>query len=113
MELVLALLIGVLFGIGVYLLFRRDLVRVLMGLSILSNCANLVIISTGKLTQGEAPIVGDAPENIHGLANLVDPLPQALILTAIVISFGITAFFLILAFRNVTTTGHTEVEGGS
>lgn len=91
MSLALVLAIGVLFSVGVFMLLQRNLTRVLVGLGILAHGVNVMLLSAGSF--GSAPIVDgrDGP--------LSDPLPQALILTAIVISFAITAFLLALAVR--------------
>ena len=78
---------------GVYLLLDRTLLRVVVGTGLLSNGVNLLLFASGGLTEGSPPI-------LHGGHDaIVDPLPQALILTAIVIGFGITALLLTLAFR--------------
>lgn len=78
---------------GVYLLLDRTLLRVVIGTGLLSNGINLLLLSSGGLQAGNAPILVDKHQVV------VDPLPQALILTAIVIGFGITALLLTLAFR--------------
>ena len=87
-----ALLIGVLFATGLYLLLGRSLLRQIIGLALLSHSANVVILLAAGL-KGSVPVMGAAPPP-H-----TDPLPQALILTAIVISFGVTAFLLALGYR--------------
>jgi multicomponent Na+:H+ antiporter subunit C len=91
MTLAHVLAAGVLFGTGVYLVLQRNLTRVLVGLGVLAHGVNIMILSSGAL--GSAPIVDGRSDQIS------DPLPQALILTAIVISFAITAFLLALAVR--------------
>jgi multicomponent Na+:H+ antiporter subunit C len=96
-ELLLAITVGVLYGTALYLLLRRTLVRMLIGLAILTNAANLLIFTAAGVARGRAPIVPegqDAP-----VPPFADPLPQALILTAIVIGFGIQAFAMVLAYR--------------
>ena len=85
-----ALLIGVLFATGLYLLLGRSLLRQIIGLALLSHSANVVILLAAGL-KGSVPVMAAAPHT--------DPLPQALILTAIVISFGVTAFLLALGYR--------------
>lgn len=99
MSLVLASVVGGLFALGTFLLLRRDLVRVVWGLATISQAANLYLISMGGIAEGTHDLVpilavhgGEVPET-------ADPLVQALVLTAIVISFGITAFALALSYR--------------
>jgi multicomponent Na+:H+ antiporter MnhC subunit len=108
MELVVALAIGVLTGSGVWLLLRSRTFQVVIGLSLLSYAVNLFIFSTGGLRTGAAPILerGAAGD----LATQADPVPQALVLTAIVISFATTALFLVvlLAVRGLTGTDHVD-----
>ena len=108
MELVVALAIGVLTGSGVWLVLRSRTFQVIIGLSLLSYAVNLFIFSTGGLRSGAAPILerGAAGD----LATHADPVPQALVLTAIVISFATTALFLVvlLAVRGLTGTDHVD-----
>ena len=108
MELVVALAIGVLTGSGVWLLLRSRTFQVVIGLSVLSYAVNLFIFSTGGLRSGAAPILerGAAGD----LATHADPVPQALVLTAIVIGFATTALFLVvlLAARGFTGTDHVD-----
>jgi multicomponent Na+:H+ antiporter subunit C len=103
---VLAIAAGALVAAGTYLLLQRALTRVLIGLAILGHAANLVLLIAGG-RRGPAPIVsstGAAP------AGAADPLPQALALTAIVITFGVSAFLLALAYRSWSLTHDDEVE---
>ena len=108
MELVVALAIGVLTGAGVWLVLRSRTFQVIVGLSLLSYAVNLFIFSTGGLRSGAAPILerGAAGD----LATHADPVPQALVLTAIVIGFATTALFLVvlLAARGFTGTDHVD-----
>jgi multicomponent K+:H+ antiporter subunit C len=108
MELVLALGIGVLAGSGVWLLLRPRTFQVIVGLSLLSYAVNLFIFVMGWVRGGRAPIVG-AGETVDP-ALFADPLPQALVLTAIVISFAMTALLLVvlLAARGLTGTDHVD-----
>ena len=108
MELIIALLIGALVGSGVWLLLRPRTFQVILGLSLLSYAVNLFIISMGRLSNGAAPILGARAAGDP--AAFVDPLPQALVLTAIVISFATTALFLVvlLASRGFTGTDHVD-----
>ncbi|MBB4051087.1 multicomponent Na+:H+ antiporter subunit C [Devosia subaequoris] len=97
MEYILAALVGLFIAIGTYLLLSRSVIRMLIGLTIFSNGVLLLIFTAGRLTQEVAPIVPqglDVPEGA-----IANPLPQALILTAIVIGFSMFAFLLVLAFR--------------
>ena len=97
MEILLALIIGGLFAAGVYMLLRRSLVKLVVGLILLGHCANLLIFLMGRLTPGRPPLVPmDATRPVEPFA---DPLPQALVLTAIVIGFGLQAFALVLVRR--------------
>jgi multicomponent K+:H+ antiporter subunit C len=107
MELLMASGIGVLTATGVYLLLRPRTFDAILGLTLLSYAVNLFIFSMGRLTVGRAPIIGDGPA-----AGLADPLPQALVLTAIVISFAMTALLLVLAVRAHGATGRDDVDGG-
>ncbi|RKR90871.1 multisubunit sodium/proton antiporter MrpC subunit [Micromonospora pisi] len=102
-NLVQALAVGVLFGAGVTLLLERSLTRVLLGVIMLGNGVNLLILLGGR--SGDPPIVGVVPE-----AAMSDPLPQAMVLTAIVITLGITAFLLAVAYRSWQLFGHDEVQ---
>ncbi len=108
MEIVYAAAIGVLAGSGVWLLLRPRTFQVLMGLTLLSYATNLFIFGVGRLKTGSAPIVVDT--GIVAAAAYADPVPQALVLTAIVIGFGTTALFLVLllAFRALTGTDHVD-----
>ena len=97
MDYAVAALVGLFFTAGIYLLLSRALIRMLLGLALLGNGINLLILVAGRLTRAVPPIVpegGNAP--LIGAAN---PLPQALILTAIVIGFAMFCFLLVLAFR--------------
>ena len=98
-SLVLALLVGVLFATGTYLLLRRDPIKLILGLSLLTYAINFVLFGTSKLTRGVPPVVADKETFAGEISQFVDPLPQALILTAIVISFGVTAFMVVLVNR--------------
>lgn len=108
MELVLALAIGVLVASGVYLLLRPRTFQVIIGLALLSYGVNLFIFSMGRLRTGAAPILARGPD-INPSA-FADPVPQALVLTAIVISFATTALFLVvlLAARGFSGTDHVD-----
>lgn len=97
MELIFVILIGVLYAAGVFLILRRSMVRLLLGIMLLGNATNLLIFLLGNLKKGKAPVI---PANLKAFADVyADPIPQALILTAIVISFGLTAFAIVLLKR--------------
>lgn len=98
MELILSLGIGVLTGSGVWLLLRPRTFQVIVGLSLLSYAVNLFIFSTGGLRTGAAPILEGGRAGT--LAMHADPVPQALVLTAIVIAFAMTAVSIVLAIRS-------------
>ncbi|GAB3145601.1 hypothetical protein GCM10027290_25740 [Micromonospora sonneratiae] len=102
-NLVLVIVVGVLFACGVSLLLERSLTRVLLGIILLGNGVNLLILLGGH--NGGAPIVGVTPDE-----EMSDPLPQAMVLTAIVITLGMTAFLLAMAHRSWQLFGHDEVQ---
>lgn len=97
MEAALAALIGVFFATAVYLMLSASTIRILMGVVILGNAVNLLIFTNGRLTREIPPIVPDGI--VVADASIANPLPQALVLTAIVISFSFFAFLLTLAYR--------------
>ncbi len=93
----LAFVVGVLFAAGVYMTLRRSFIKLLIGIGLLSHAVNLLILLAGHNRADAAPPLFSADKVIP--ANYADPLPQALILTAIVISFGVTAFAFALGYR--------------
>ena len=97
------IVISMLVGIGTYLLLQRQLTRIVIGLALLAHGVNLLLLSAGN--RGAPPVIGDRPTG-----TIADPLPQALVLTAIVITFGVTAFLLSLALRSWFLTGSDAVE---
>jgi multicomponent Na+:H+ antiporter subunit C len=97
MEIIYAVVIGFLYGAAVYMLLRRSLVKLLIGLALLSHATNLLIFTAAGLTRAGPPVIG--PEAQALTAPSADPLPQALILTAIVIGLGVIAFALALSAR--------------
>lgn len=103
MELVVALLTGGLVAGGVYLMLRRNLVRLLFGLVLISNAINLLIFASGGLTRGRPALLPATPELVQ--ETIANPLPQALILTAIVIGFGLLTFALVLVHRTYREFG--------
>lgn len=108
MEVVYALAVGILVGSGVWLLMRPRTFQVLMGLTLLSYATNLFIFGMGRLAVHKAPVI-DATNSVNP-ALYADPVPQALVLTAIVIGFATTALFLVvlLALRGLTGTDHVD-----
>jgi multicomponent Na+:H+ antiporter subunit C len=100
----IAVAAGVLFGTGTYLLLQKLLSRIIVGLGLIAHAANLVLLGSGG-TPGRPPIVDGAEPSAYS-----DPLEQALVLTAIVITFGVTAFLLALAYRSWEEHGADEVE---
>lgn len=104
MSVLSALIAALLFGAGTWLLLQRRLSRIIVGIGLLGHGANLLLVMSGG-ERGSPPLVGTSPE--EGFA---DPLPQALALTAIVITFGVTAFLLALAYRSWMLTSDDEVE---
>jgi multicomponent Na+:H+ antiporter subunit C len=107
-EVLLALASGVLYAAGVYLMLRRQLAQLIIGLGLLSNGTNLLIFTAGGLTRGRPPVVPDGASSLS--SPYADPVPQALVLTAIVIGFGLLAFSLVLAHRVHATTGTDDVD---
>ncbi|MBU8859529.1 MULTISPECIES: Na(+)/H(+) antiporter subunit C [unclassified Micromonospora] len=102
-TLVLVLAVGVLVAAGVTLLLERSLTRILLGIILLGNGVNLLILLGGRA--GAAPLVGSTP-----LGGMSDALPQAMVLTAVVITFGLTAFLLAVAYRSWYISGDDEVQ---
>lgn len=110
MEILLAILIGILYAAGIYMILRRSLVKLIIGIILLGNGANLLIFLLGRLTEAKAPIIEETEHVL--LAAYADPVPQALILTAIVISFGLQSFAIVLikrAYKEVKTDDLNEM----
>lgn len=108
METVLALLAGGLVAVAVYLMLSGNLLRFMFGLLLLSNGINLALFAAGRLTEGTPPLLG--PEGALPDAVMANALPQALLLTAIVIGFGLFAFALALTVRAYRSFGHLDVD---
>jgi multicomponent Na+:H+ antiporter subunit C len=102
MILAVALAIGTVVAAGTYLALSRDLLRCLIGLALLGNGINLLLFTSGRLGNGVPPIIDELETTLHNAANA---LPQALVLTAIVISFALLCFSLVLAVRLVQVAG--------
>ncbi|MEF8698469.1 MAG: Na+/H+ antiporter subunit C [Candidatus Accumulibacter sp. UW26] len=105
MEALLAIAIGVLTTCGVFLILRARTFPVLLGLTLLSYAVNLFLFASGRVQL-------DAPPLIQAAAVYTDPLPQALVLTAIVIGFGMTAYLAMLALRGLSESGSDHVDPG-
>jgi len=104
MEVMMSVVIGILFAIGVYLILTRSLLRVILGTALLTHGAHLLLLTMAGLKKGAPPLLGEeAPV-------YTDPLPQALILTSIVISLGVTSFFLVLAYRAYKELGTDDLQ---
>lgn len=103
METLITILAGVLVTVATYLFLSRNFIRIILGSALLSHAANLLLLSMGGFKLGNVPLLG---ENDSGFT---DALPQALILTAIVISFGVTAIFLVLAYRTYEENGTDDL----
>jgi multicomponent Na+:H+ antiporter subunit C len=103
-NMTMAVTVAVLYAVGLYLLLSRSLMRVLIGVVVLGHGTNLLLQLAGG-PPGRAPILGEAPPE-----SFADPLPQALALTAVVITFALTTFLLALGYRSFVLVGHDEVQ---
>ena len=99
METLITILVGILVTVAVYLLLSRSLIRIIIGSAVLSHAVHLLLMVMGGLKKGSVPLIGEDG------TSYTDALPQALILTAIVISFAVTAFLLVLGYRTYKETG--------
>lgn len=104
MELITIILSGILFGAAAYLMLSKNIIRIIIGTAVLSHGAHLMLLTMGELKRGAIPVLD---ENVEAYA---DPLPQALILTAIVIAFALTAIILIMALRIYKELGTNNIE---
>ena len=103
MEFLMAIVIGILFAVGTYLVLSRSMLRVIFGSALMYHGVLLMFLTMGKLKRGAPPIIiGEGP--------FVDPLPQALILTAIVIGFGVTSFIVVLAYKAYQALGSDDLD---
>lgn len=104
MEVMMSFVVGILFAVATYLILSKSILRILLGTVIISHGAHLLILTMGGLKTGAPPLLGqEAPA-------YTDPLPQALILTAIVIAFGVTALVFVLAYRSYQELGTDDME---
>ncbi|MCT7373454.1 Na+/H+ antiporter subunit C [Chelativorans salis] len=109
METILAATVAIFFAVSIYLILSKHIIRILLGVAIFSNAVNLTIFTAGRVVREVPPIIPvelDTPDRLTA-----NPLPQALILTAIVISFSIFAFLLVLAFRAYQELGTDDTDG--
>jgi multicomponent Na+:H+ antiporter subunit C len=108
MPLLLAILIGTLFSGGLYMILRRSIVKIILGLALLSQGANMLILAMGSTVHDLPPIIAEGQTTLTG--NFIDPVPQALILTAIVIGFGAQAFAIVLVKRVYAAVGSDDLD---
>jgi multicomponent Na+:H+ antiporter subunit C len=108
MTTLLAVVVGGLYAAGLYMMLRRSLVKLLVGLILLSHAANLLIFTAAGITRGPPPLVPEGAARLP--AHAADPLPQALVLTAIVISLGVLAFAISLFRRVHQSTGTDDLD---
>lgn len=106
MEIMMAIIAGILFTAATYLILSKSLLRIIIGTGLLSHGTHLLLLTMGGLGGKSAPVVAEGV----AITDYVDPLPQALILTAIVISFGVTAFALVLAYRTYQEIGTDNMD---
>lgn len=104
MESLIVVLVGVLVAVATYLILSRNILKIIVGTAILSHAVHLLILTVGGLKKGGVPLLSD------DASTYTDALPQALILTAIVISFAVTAFVLVLAYRTYSANGTLDTE---
>lgn len=100
----MSIVVGILFAIGTYLILSKTLLRIILGVSIIGHGVNLLLLSMGGLKKGGPPLLGLKE------SSFTDPLPQALLLTAIVINFATTALFLVLSYRSYKVLGTDDLE---
>ncbi|AJS58164.1 Na(+)/H(+) antiporter subunit C [Paenibacillus sp. IHBB 10380] len=99
METFITIIAGILFTVGTYLILNKNLLRIILGITIFSHATHLMLLAINGLKKGAAPLLGE------NAASYTDPVPQALILTSIVISFALTAFLLVLGYRTYVELG--------
>lgn len=109
MEIVLALTVGGLYAAAIYMLLRRSIAKFIIGLVLLGHATHLLIFTIGRTVRDAPPLIPAGADALTGV--YADPLPQALILTAIVISFGVQAFALVLVKRVFQTQGTGDMDG--
>ncbi|MBP1996952.1 Na(+)/H(+) antiporter subunit C [Paenibacillus eucommiae] len=99
METFITIIAGILYTVGTYLILNKNLLRIILGITIFSHATHLMLMAVNGLKKGAAPLLGE------NAASYTDPVPQALILTSIVISFALTAFLLVLGYRTYVELG--------
>lgn len=107
MEIVLAILVGILYTAGVYMMLRRSILKFIIGLIFLSNATNLLVFISSGISAGNPAFVDDTTNSIDKFS---DPLPQALVLTAIVIGFGVVVYTIALKYKFFETTGTDDLD---
>jgi multicomponent Na+:H+ antiporter subunit C len=108
MELMLAIIVGILYASGIYMMLRRSVVKLIIGLVMLSNGANLLIFTISRVVRGLPPLIAEGETAMDD--HFADPVPQALILTAIVIAFGVQAFAIVLLKKVYQTTESDDLD---
>lgn len=108
MGLLLALITGILYSASIYMMLRRSLAKLIIGLVLLGHASNMAIFTLGRLSKGNPPFIAEGSTEVTGA--YADPVPQALILTAIVIGFGIQAFAIVLIKRVYQETGSDDLD---
>lgn len=108
MELILVLLIAILYSAGFFLILRRSMVKLLLGITFLGYGVNLLIFLLGRITKGKPPVMDETASFFTDI--YADPIPQALILTAIVISFGLQSFAIVLLKRVYALLGSDDLD---
>lgn len=110
MEIILAIVVGGIYAAGIYMMMRRSLVKLIIGLVLLGHASNLLIFSIGRLVRGQPPLIPETGGATMPIMPFADPLPQALILTAIVIGFGAQAFAIVLFKRVYQRVGTDDID---
>ncbi len=108
MEILLAIVVGGLYASGLYLMMQRSLVQLIFGLALLGHAANLLIFTSAGIVRGRAPIIAEGATTVE--LGAADPLPQAMILTAIVIGFAVLAFSLVLVRRTFEAVATEDLD---
>lgn len=108
METLLAIIGGALFAGGIYMVLRRNLIKAVIGIILISNAVNVLFFNLGRLTKANPPLIWEG--NTFPIEPFANPLPQALVLTAIVIGFGLLAFALVLAYRAYKELGTVDLD---
>ena len=107
MEVILAILVGVLYTAGVYMLLRRSILKFIIGVIFMSNATNLLVFLSAGITSGKPAFIAEKGEQVAGMA---DPLPQALVLTAVVIGLEIVVYVLALKYKFFQVTGTDDLD---